>query len=120
MVARSQSQAAWRRRISLAMSLAVTAMSDLDESRLALACITDALFCSDVEAGNALTAPQVAEAISAALKAHRDWNGLTRAVRAAFADAPDEAASRERWCQQVAEAALGWADIMLDCGDLMA
>ncbi|MEY9892100.1 hypothetical protein ABIA35_009826 [Catenulispora sp. MAP12-49] len=104
----------------LAMWLAVTAVIDLDESHLAMACITDALFCSEVEAGNVLTGAQVAEAISAALKAHRDWNGLTRAVRAAFAEAPEEAASRERWCQQVAEAALGWADIVLDCGDLPA
>jgi hypothetical protein len=94
-------------------------MSDLDESSLALACITDALFCSDVKAGVVLTGAQVAQAISDALRAHRNWNGLTRAVRAAFATSPAEAACRERWCHQVAKDALNWADTVLDCGDLL-
>ncbi|MBS2546957.1 hypothetical protein KGQ19_08755 [Catenulispora sp. NL8] len=92
-------------------------MFDLDESSLALACMTDALFCSDVESGAALTITQVARAISEALRVHRDWNGLTRAVRTAFANEPAEAACREEWCRRVAERALNWADIALDCGD---
>ncbi|WP_194893742.1 hypothetical protein [Catenulispora pinisilvae] len=91
-------------------------MSDLDEGHLALACITDALFCSDLEAGAALTSAQVREAVGKALHAHRDWNGLTRAVRAAFAQTPAEAASREGWCRQVAEAVLSHSDIVTDCG----
>ena len=94
--------------------LAAIAMSDLDESSLALACVIDALFCSDVEPGVAITPAQVAQAISDALKAHRDWNGLTRAVRAAFAKEPVEAARREEWCRRVAERALNWADGVLD------
>ncbi|WP_194909682.1 hypothetical protein [Catenulispora rubra] len=89
-------------------------MRDLDESHLALACITDAVFCSDLEAGAVLTRSQVGRAVSGALRAHRDWNGLTRVVRAAFAEAPEEAASRERWCRQVAEAVLS-GDIALNC-----
>ena len=92
---------------------------DLDESSLALACITDALFCSDVEAGAVLTVAQVARAISDALRAHRNWNGLTRAVCAAFATSPAEAASREQWCQRVAEVALSWSDIVLDGDGLL-
>ena len=92
---------------------------DLDESSLALACITDALFCSDVEAGAVLTVAQVARAISDALRAHRNWNGLTRAVCAAFATSPAEAASREQWCRRVAEAALSWSDTVLDSDGLL-
>ena len=89
-------------------------MCDLNESHLALARITDALFCSDLEAGAILTGSQVGQAVNEALRAHRDWNGLTRAVRAAFAKAPAEAACREQWCRQVAEAALNSADIIPD------
>jgi hypothetical protein len=95
-------------------------MFDLDESSLALACITDALFCSDVEEGAILTGVEVALAISKALRTHRDWNGLTRAVRAAFANAPAEAACREEWCRKVAAHALNHAGIVLDCADLLA
>jgi hypothetical protein len=95
----------------------VIAMCDLDESHLALARITDALFCSELEAGAILTGGQVGQAINEALRAHRDWNGLTRAVRAAFAIAPAEAASREQWCQQVAEHALNSADVAPDHND---
>lgn len=91
------------------------AMLDLDESRLAVACITDALFCSDVEAGAPLSGAQVGQAMGAALRAYRDWDGLTRAIRAAFAKAPAEAASREEWCRRVAEAALNRADFVLSC-----
>ena len=96
------------------------AMFDLDESHLALACVTDALFCSDVEEGSALTGVEVALAISGALNAHRNWDGLTRAVRTAFANAPAEAACREEWCRKVAEHALNHADIVLDCADVLA
>lgn len=96
------------------------AMTDLDESSLALACLTDALFCSDVEEGAALSGVEVALAISGALSVHRNWNGLTRAVRAAFANAPAEAACREEWCRKVAEQALNHADIVVDCADLLA
>ena len=97
------------------------AMYDLNESHLALARITDALFCSDLEAGALLTGSQVGQAINDALRVHRDWNGLTRAVRAAFAIAPAEAASREQWCGQVAEHALNSADVVLDRdGDFLA
>ena len=95
-------------------------MFDLDENSLALACMTDALFCSDVELGAALTTIQVAQAISEALRAHRDWNGLTRAVRTAFAAEPAEAACREEWCRRVAESALSWSDIVLDRSDFLS
>lgn len=95
-------------------------MFDLDESSLALACMTDALFCSDVELGATLTTHQVAQAITDALREHRDWNGLTRAVRMAFATEPAEAACRERWCQQVAERALSWSDVVLDRNDYLS
>lgn len=89
-------------------------VSDLNESHLALACITDALFCSDLEAGVLLTGSQVGQAISSALKTHRDWNGLTRAVRAAFAKSPAEAACREVWCRQIAEYVLYRGDLVPD------
>lgn len=94
-------------------------MCDLDESHLALARITDALFCSDLEAGAMLTGRQVGQAVAEALRAHRDWNGLTRAVRAAFAKAPAEAACREKWCHQVAEDALNGAHIVSDGDDFL-
>lgn len=96
------------------------AVSDLNESHLALARITDALFCSDMEEGASLTGDQVAQVVRDALRAHRDWNALTRTVRTAFAKAPAEAASREEWCRQVAEFALNSADIVLDCDDFLA
>lgn len=89
-------------------------MCDLNESHLALGRITDALFCSDLEAGAVLTGSQVGQAVNEALSAYRDWNGLTRAVRAAFAKAPAEAACREEWCRRVAEAALNCPDIASD------
>ncbi|MEY9893209.1 hypothetical protein ABIA31_006887 [Catenulispora sp. MAP5-51] len=89
-------------------------MCDLNESHLALGRITDALFCSGLEAGAVLTGSQVGQAVNEALSAHRDWNGLTRAVRAAFAKAPAEAACREEWCRRVAEAALSSADLTSD------
>jgi hypothetical protein len=88
-------------------------MSDLNENHLALARITDALFCSDVEAGGSLSGPQATQAVKDALKAYRNWNGLTRAVRAAFAAAPVEAACREKWCREVAEEALSRGDFVV-------
>lgn len=96
------------------------AMSDLNESHLALARIADALFCSDLEVGAVLTGCQVAQAISDALSAHRDWDGLIRAVRAAFAKEPAEAACREEWCRQVAEGVLSSGDVVLNCHYFLA
>lgn len=92
----------------------MSVMSDLNETHLALACITDALFCSDLEAGAQLTGSQVGQAISGALRTHRDWNGLTRAICAAFATAPVEAACREAWCRRIAEDVLSRGDILSD------
>lgn len=93
-------------------------MSDLTESHVALARIADALFCSGLETGDAPTNRQLAAAIRTSLKTHRNWDGCTRAVAAAFAHAPRVAEQRERWCQQLAEAALKAADIRLDLGFL--
>jgi hypothetical protein len=95
-------------------------MSDLNETHLALARITDALFCSDLVAGTMLTGCQVAQAISDALSAYRDWDGLIRAVRAAFAKDPAEAACREEWCRQVAEGVLTSGDVVLNCRYFLA
>jgi hypothetical protein len=92
-------------------------MSDLTESHLALARITDALFCSDLETGNLPTGRQLAAAIRGALKTHRDWNGCTRAVAAAFTKNPLAAEQRELWCHQLAQNALQGADLCVD-GDL--
>ncbi|MBS2966015.1 hypothetical protein KGA66_23425 [Actinocrinis puniceicyclus] len=80
-------------------------MADLTESHIAVARITDALFCSDLETGSAPTNRQLAAAIRGALKNRRDWNGCTRAVAAAFATDPTQAEAREAWCSQVAEEA---------------
>ena len=91
-------------------------MSDLTESHVALARIADALFCSDLETGDAPTKRQLAAAIRASLTTHRNWDGCTRAVAAAFARTPRAAEQRERWCQQLAEAALKDADIRLNLG----
>lgn len=96
------------------------ALHDLNESHLALAQITDALFCSDLEAGVPLTSSRVGHAVNEALRVHRDWNGLTRAVRAAFALEPVKAASREEWCRRVAEEALSRGEAALDIGDSVA
>ncbi|MEY9857992.1 hypothetical protein ABH935_003605 [Catenulispora sp. GAS73] len=85
-----------------------------------MACIIDAVFCSELEAGAVVTSSQVGQAVRDSLRAHRDWNGLTRAVRAAFAEAPDEAACREEWCRRVAEDALNSDDIALGCDAFLA
>ena len=90
------------------------AMSDLTESHVALARITDALFCSDLEVSDLPTGRQLTAVIRQALKAHRSWNGCTRIVAAAFAKTPVEATEREHWCRQLAEDALKADDIQLD------
>lgn len=84
---------------------------DLNESHVALAHLADALFCSELETGSVPTGRQLAAAIRASLRTHRNWNGCTRVVAAAFATAPRSAEERERWCLQLARAALGDADI---------
>jgi hypothetical protein len=93
-------------------------MSDLTESHVALARIADALFCSELETGQSPTNRQLAAAIRASLKIHRNWDGCTRAVAAAFAHAPRAAEQRERWCQQLAGDVLTAADTRLDPGGL--
>lgn len=92
-------------------------MSDLNESHVAVARITDALFCSELETGDSPTGRQLAAAIREALRTHRNWNGCTRFVSAAFAKAPIEAARREAWCRELAEDVLGSADIRLELND---
>lgn len=89
-------------------------MSDLNESHLAMARIIDALFCSDLETGDAPTGRQLARAIRESLRTYRTWNGCTRVVIAAFADRPLAAARRESWCEQLAKEALKDADIRLE------
>ena len=93
-------------------------MSDLNESHVAMACIIDALFCSELETGDTPSNRQFAAAIRGALRTHRNWNGCTRAVAAAFAKAPTEAARREAWCRELAENALSCTDIRLELDDL--
>jgi hypothetical protein len=83
---------------------------ELDESHVALALITDALFCSELETGAALTNLQLAAAIHEALRTYRGWNGRTHVVAAAFASAPCYAMHREEWCRQLARRALGTSD----------
>lgn len=95
------------------------AVSDLNESHLAMSRIIDALFCSDLETGDAPTPRQLAHAIRRSLRTHRNWNGCTRAVADAFANAPIEAGRREEWCRQLGESALSSADIVVDLDDLL-
>lgn len=75
-----------------------------------MARIIDALFCSNLKTGTAPTGHQVAEAIREALRTHRNWNGCTRTVVAAFADHPTAAAQREAWCERLARTALSDPD----------
>lgn len=93
-------------------------MSDLTERHVALGRITDALFCSELETDSLPNHRQLAAAIRGALKTHRNWNGCTRAVAEAFTSNPKAAGEREAWCHQLAESALGSADIRLDLDDL--
>jgi hypothetical protein len=92
----------------------VIAMPDLNESHVAVARITDALFCSELETGDSPTGRQLVAAIRGALRTHRNWNGCTRFVSAAFAKAPEAAERREHWCRQLAEDALKAVDIRLN------
>lgn len=92
-------------------------MSDLNESHRTIARLTDALFCSDLVTGDTPTGRQLAHAIRSALKTHRNWNGLTRAVAEAFGAEPAEAGRREAWCHQLAVSAISDADIVLELGD---
>ena len=93
-------------------------MSDLNESHVAMARIVDALFCSDLETGDAPSNRQFAAAVRGALRTHRNWNGCTRAVAAAFTKASTEAARREAWCRELAENALDSTDMRLELDDL--
>ena len=93
-------------------------VSDLTERHLALARITDALFCSELETGVTPTDRQLADAIRRVLRTNRNWNGCTRAVAEAFAKSPKASEQREAWCRQLAEHALKAADIRADIDDL--
>ncbi|HEV2344456.1 MAG TPA: hypothetical protein VGS97_10225 [Actinocrinis sp.] len=73
----------------------------------------DALFCSDVETGDTSTEPEVAAAIRRALRKYRDWNGCTRVVAAAFANAPTSANERERYCRCLVAEAFANADLQM-------
>jgi hypothetical protein len=84
-----------------------------------MARIIDALFCSDLETGTVPTGRQVAHAIRAALRKHRNWDGLTRAVAETFGRTPGEAARREAWCREIAESALSSTVVALGLGDLL-
>jgi len=95
-------------------------VSDLNESHLALARIIDALFCSDLKTDTIPTGRQVAHAIRDALRKHRNWNGLTRAVGEAFGNTPAEAERREEWCREIAQHALSSKDITLSLDDLLS
>ena len=92
-------------------------MTDLAEHHLAMALLTDALFCSDLEIGSTPSEQELSAAIRSALKAHRNWDGCTRNVRAAFCEDLASATRREAWCRQLAEQALGPDDAVsaLDC-----
>ena len=89
-------------------------MSDLTESHVVLARLTDALFCSGLGIGESPTRRQLAAAVRQALTTHRTWNGCTRAVAAVFAKTPAEATRREAWCRRLAEDALDAADLRID------
>ena len=71
-------------------------MNDLNEYHVALARITDVLFCSDLEIDDLPTGRQLSEAIRQTLKTHRSWNGCTRAVARAFTAGSEAATERER------------------------
>lgn len=94
------------------------AVSDLAESHVALARITDALFCSELETSHLPTGRQLAAAIRQSLKRHDNWNGCTRAVAEAFTKDPHAAGKREEWCRQLAEDALKAEDIPVDLSQM--
>lgn len=89
-------------------------VSDLNESHVALAFITDALFCSELETGATPTSRELAAAIRKALRTHRGWNGRTRTVAAVFATTPIYAAEREEWGRRLAEDALKASDVLAE------
>ena len=93
-------------------------MTDLAERHRAMAFLTDALFCSDLEIGSTPSEREMSAAIRSALKAHRNWDGCTRTVTAAFGEDIASATRREAWCRQLAEQTLGSDDAIsaLDCG----
>lgn len=87
-----------------------TSPPDLTEHDLAIAFMTDALFCSSLKVGDRPSGRQLLAAIREAMKTHRGWNGCTRAVAAAFASTPAAAERREAWCRKLVEEALSSAD----------
>jgi len=92
----------------------VITMSDLNESHVALAFITDALFCSELKTGATPTGRELAAAMRKALRTHRGWNGCTRTVAAAFTTTPIYALEREAWSRQLAENALTASDVLAE------
>jgi len=86
-------------------------VTDLSERHCALAFLTDALFCSELEIGSTPSEKGMAAAIYGALKAHLNWDGCTRAVAAAFCEDIASATRREAWCRQLAAQALDAGDI---------
>lgn len=93
------------------------APSDLDESHLTIACLMDAIFCSDLATGDSPPPCELGRAIRNALRTHRNWNGLTRAVVEAFGASPKEAAQREEWSRQLAMRALSNGDVRSELGE---
>lgn len=87
-----------------------TKLPDLTEHDLAIAFMTDALFCSDLKVGDKPSGRELLAAIRASLEKHRGWNGCTRTVAAAFASTPTAATRREAWCRRLVEDSLGGAD----------
>lgn len=85
-------------------------MTDLAEGHRAMAYLTDALFCSDLESGSTPSEQEISAAIRGALKAHRNWDGCTRAVAAAFCEDIASATRREAWCRQLADQVLSAGD----------
>ena len=86
-------------------------MTDLAEHHRAMAFLADALFCSDLQIGSTPSEREMSTAIRTALKAHRNWDGCTRTVRAAFGKDIASATRRETWCRQLAVRALNLRDV---------
>jgi hypothetical protein len=74
----------------------------ISESTLALAWVTDALFCSDLTTGQLLTGTEMSDAIRAALAEHGGWDGCMRTVALAFIDDENQAIERQLWCRRIA------------------
>ncbi len=79
---------------------------------LAIARITDALFCSQLAIDSIPDGEQLAAAIRNALDEHDGWDGCMRAAALAYVDDETAAAERQLWCQRIAVDALrrgaGW------------